>query len=52
MDKMRNNHYLIKLRTLSGNASVEFTQVPGRGEGTLALSTGSHAELEVACIKA
>ena len=41
----------MKLSTLSGNASVLLTQVPGRGSGTFALKTGNHAELDVACAK-
>lgn len=40
----------MKLRTLSGRASVLLTQVPGLGSGTRALNTGNHAELDVACL--
>ena len=32
-----------------GNVSVSLTQSPGRGSGTRLLSTGSQAELLVAC---
>lgn len=47
---MKQSTYLIKLSTLSGRASVLLTHVPGRGVGTLARSTGNHAELDDACI--
>lgn len=39
----------MKFKTVSGKVSVSFTQVPGRGSGTLLLRTGNHAELEDAC---
>lgn len=41
----------MKLRTLSGRASVLLTHTPGRGLGTLALNTGNQAELDVTCYK-
>ncbi len=39
----------MKLSTVSGRLDVSSTQVPGLGSGIFELSTGSHAEFEVAC---
>lgn len=39
----------MKFNTVSGKLEVSFTHVPGRGSGIFELSTGSQAELEVAC---
>lgn len=39
----------MKFSTVSGKACVSFIHVPGRGSGNFDLSTGNHAEFDVAC---
>lgn len=39
----------MKFNTVSGKLDVSSTHVPGRGSGIFDLSTGNHAEFDVAC---